>query len=109
MVSRAGCWSQPSSDDDSIEAMRRASDSYRDERNAWRSDARERSAMVEALEEINDLLDGEEWVTAEAQCRTALRQRLRLGPSRRLALKSSSTSAYGMGGPQGITNSTTHP
>ena len=72
MVSRAGCWSQPSSDDDSIEAMRRASDSYRDERNAWRSDARERSAMVEALEEINDALDREEWVTAESQCRAAL-------------------------------------
>ena len=52
LCSRAG-W-QPSSDDDSIEAMRRASDSYRDERNAWRSDARERSAMVEALEEISD-------------------------------------------------------
>ena len=64
LCSRAG-W-QPSSDDDSIEAMRRASGSYEDERNAWRSDARERSAMVEALEEINDALDREERTMAES-------------------------------------------
>ena len=70
LCSRGG-W-QPSSDDDSIDAMRMARGSYGDERNAWRSDARERSAMVEALEEINDLLDSEEWATAEAQCRVAL-------------------------------------
>ena len=70
LCSRAG-W-QPSSDDDSIEAMRRASGSYEDERNAWRSDARERSAMVEALEEINDALDREEWRVAESLCQAAI-------------------------------------
>ena len=54
-------------DDDFFEAQM-----MREDINSWRSDARERSAMVEALEEINDALDREEWVTAESQCRTAL-------------------------------------
>ena len=43
----------------------------REDINSWRSDARERSAMVEALEEINDALDREDWVTAESQCQAA--------------------------------------
>ena len=44
----------------------------REDINSWRSDARERSAMVEALEEINDALDREDWVTAESQCQAAI-------------------------------------
>ena len=43
----------------------------REDINSWRSDARERAAMVEALEEINDALDREDWVTAESQCQAA--------------------------------------
>ena len=44
----------------------------REDINSWRSDARERSAMVEAPEEINDALDREDWVTAESQCQAAI-------------------------------------
>ena len=53
-------------DDDFFEAQM-----MREDINSWRSDARERSAMVEALEEINDALDREDWVTAESQCQAA--------------------------------------
>ena len=53
-------------DDDFFEAQM-----MREDINSWRSDARERSAMVEALEEINDALDREDWVTAKSQCQAA--------------------------------------
>ena len=56
-----------SGDDDFFEAQM-----MREDINSWRSDARERSAMVEALEEINDALDREDWVTAESQCQAAI-------------------------------------